>query len=1223
MQPTALAAPLLLLLLLLCTASAATATASDELCGNGTAEVVVGLSVGPSLMERSAADGFREALAEAAAITKVPLRLVELNHSDEKGLRDNVELLVGGYCAFLVVGRPGDSATEPAVLRYLRQHRVPLVGFLSGSEALRDVAGSTAMFRRGEEDVRLPLVVNVRGTVGDEVNDILSMLSRDWSLFTRVAMVADDTPLGRRALEYTHKALAIFNGLGLLSRCLLGRNVTSADLAEAERVVFKSEKGKPAAVIVCTSPGTTVEYVRWLAQSGHAGVTLYLLSLSSALDLGRALAGDAETRELLVAKRISLLFTQTMPFPTPARADLARSTSLLKRFNKLRLPYKSHSALEGYLTGWFIYEVAQKAAAKNGLPLTRADFLATVFIDTREFSVQGVTLGPYGDGGISGALADTQSAGDACNQGVHEVFMARLDPATATEQPVPGGSLRFGWCMTPRWYKRAAVTVVGAIEDPRSAGDMVAHTGLLAAVQSYGSQNNGTVLVRSVAAGSFESAVQELNESKTVVLVSPRLARLADAEQLSRLVVVSPTPGFWGLRGLKNVVSLFPSSFDEVQAAIEFFALQKKTSFAVLRNDASSYTDECALRFAHQREESGYGFTVVEGLVDAHSYVRQHGRDFDGFVILGGQFDTSRVEGVPAMRLLGSQVVVVHNQTGLQSETWGSTFRLSVTPPSSLFASTSPLRTDYAKWVSLQDTSEASFTSFFVGKFLTQVIDKARRTHTDKALEPADIVEAVYEHSVFFIEDIRIGPFKNMSTASSARECCNQGLNAVYVLRGPSGNSVEWTYDMGNCGKRYIPLQIFNATGHRGRKPALGIGLSVGLGGAFVICAVIASVAVWRSTRIQFFNIRRGELELGSCMGQGRFGSMYMADWHGTAVAVRVIDKKATPKEDQRLIKEEVLLLHKHHHPNLLMLMGYCETRNEIFVVTEFMEGGTLSDYLARGKPFVQTYSLISMAFIDGQGTVKVSDLWYGNKRGVLSSSGSSSKALSRAAWQPPEVIAGTTLTPATDVYAFGIVLWELIAPPDMTMSSASATSGTPSAANSSSTAAPAPASAAATPGMASITVAGVAEMSQSQIRQTPEIPPNVPSEVADLLERCWYTQPERRPSVFQILRNWPTTFASLGKFEVPQDLDPPSLVSAELPAQPSRQQGLCAFIEESRNDNARDLNDEMVVSMASFMPVNADSDALQMPQPAEAGLLALPGQRGTGGPDAYASIST
>eukprot|EP00727_Mastigamoeba_balamuthi_P013549 m51a1_g8817 putative flag-tagged protein kinase domain of mitogen-activated protein kinase kinase kinase (1247) ;mRNA; f:316271-320688 len=1185
--------------------------------------LVIGISVGPTLMERSAAAGFQAAFDEATAITRLPGLIQRYSHDTEDQLVANVQKMVTEDCAFIAVGRPGNSTTEDRVLSILREHRVPLVGFVSGSEGLRDVSKYTAKFLRSEDEseVMLPLVVNVRGSETDELNIILTTLSRDLRLLANVSLVAEDTTLGRTARNYTHTALRnVFNKIGLLSSHLVPHYPASlGDLEEAEREVFGSPLGQPQALIVATAPETTKSFVDHLARSGRTGLTLFMMSWSSALDLSQHLG--RELCATLQERGFSLYFTQTMPFPSPAGEQLARSSSLIKRFNKLRLPpsMTSHSALEGYLTGWFIYVAAQKAAARVGVNITQGDFLNTIFVDVRTFSVQGVTLGPYGDGGLSGVAEDTQSSGDACNQGVHEVFMIRLNLTTGREEPVPGGSFKFPGCTSQKWAKRDAVTFVGSIQNPQSADDMVARAGMLGADQSYGAQFSGAVLLKS-ASGSIAYGAQQLNHSETIVVVYPKLSS-DESEELKDFAVVSPMPGLWSLRRPfdknKNMVNLFPSSYDEVQTAIEFFNhLANTTNVAVIQGDDSDFSKECTRRL----EKLGKMSVVKDVGEDVHGYMTAH-PEYQGFFILGGKFNPCRMRDVQAPCLLSSQVIIKPNSSCPESVKWADrTFRLSVSPPITQFASTSPLRTDYSKYVSSEDAAETSFRTFFVGKFLAQVIDKAKRMYPDKTLTHEDIIEAVYEKSSFTIEDIKIGPFKKDCTDD--RDCCNQGLNTVYVLRGPSGTAVEWQWGGGKCGQLYIPLP--NSTGADDRQ-ILGFGLGIGLGGA-MLCAVLITFAIWKSTRTHFFNIRRGELELGKCMGQGRFGSMYMADWHGTTVAVRMIDKKATPKEDQRLIKEEVLLLHKHHHPNLLMLMGYCETRNEIFVVTEFMEGGTVSDFLARGKPFVQIFTLISMAFdvlkgiaylhsckppivhgsisthnllIDGQGTVKVSDLWYGNKRGLLSSSGSSSKALSRAAWQPPEVIAGSTLTPATDVYAFGIVLWELIAPPDMTMSSASATSGTPSAANSSST--PAPASAAATPGMVSITIAGVGEMSQSQIRQTPEIPSNAPAEVADLLERCWHMQPERRPSVFQILRSWPTTFASLGKFEVPQDLE--TTYGTELSMQISRQS---TSTSTSKMGNVRDLNDEMVVSMASFMPVNADSDALQMPQAADAGLYAM-----------------
>eukprot|EP00727_Mastigamoeba_balamuthi_P006893 m51a1_g2824 hypothetical protein (992) ;mRNA; f:189925-194680 len=75
------------------------------------------------------------------------------------------------------------------------------------------------------------------------------------------------------------------------------------------------------------------------------------------------------------------------------------------------------------------------------------------------------------------------------------------------------------------------------------------------------------------------------------------------------------------------------------------------------------------------------------------------------------------------------------------------------------------------------------------------------------------------------------------------------------------------------------------------------------------------------------------------------------------------LNKKEVSKGDLATIKEEIGLLHKLHHPNLLMLMGYCETRNELLVVSEYMSGGSLKEYLARNRGQLGVFSLIAMAF--------------------------------------------------------------------------------------------------------------------------------------------------------------------------------------------------------------------------------------------------------------------
>eukprot|EP00727_Mastigamoeba_balamuthi_P013546 m51a1_g8814 putative pas domain-containing protein tyrosine kinase (1282) ;mRNA; f:301374-305909 len=1238
------AMPWLLALAVACAASAS----GDGVNGSEGGSLVIGMACGPSLMERSFEQGFRAAYEDFRLITRLPFELASMPLQSQDKLLDTAKVLVESRGASIAVGKPGSSAIEKEVVHYLRQRSVPLVAALSGSAYLRNFSSPDffAEFSRpggggangtgggGGSKAQLPVVTTVRAAGINEMHVVLSMLSRDWGTVTSVALLAHNTPLGLAMKETLSIGLSFLvnntiDGVSVPSFLFPSeQGISQRDLEAAEQKVLQHE---PRTLVVCTAAQATVAYVKWLAASRHSNKTVYMMSWSSAADLAQGLT--AQERARLAGKDIRLFFTQTMPFPTPDDDTLEHAPQLLRKFHRANVTVRSHAALEGYLTGWFIYEAAQKAAARYGLPLTPAALLSTIYADLRTFDVLGMTLGPYGDGGRSGGRQTLQSLGDQCNQGVRQVYLTRFELPGGQLRPRPGASLKFAWCTPASWYVSKSPTMVGITVDPRGDEGMFKYTGLLAATQAYSSTATNTVVVRSIRGGLDKAG--DLG-SGIPALFSPRLNSSRDAEHLTKSrVLIAPMPVFCGLvRPFKrDVINLFPSAHDEINATIQFFVSGKAATdlgvnkvyvFKNARGDA--YVDELA-----QRGGDIFDFSEKDE-ADVPAMIRKHASSDNrtAFVVLGGTFNSTLVEGVEAIRLLGSQVVAPQGSIGGDSQQW--TFQLRLSPPASHFASTSALRSDYRTWVSGEDSNEVSFRSFFAGRFLMQVIDKAKSMKgTDNtSLTSKDLVDAVYEKGTFTIEGVQIGPFAK--SCSSPSDCCNQGLNTVYVLEGGPQRSVAFTYQSSaKCGKEFA-LADTSASDNNGVR--LGVGLGVGLGGALIICTAFLSAVIWRSkSTVEFLNIRRGELELGQCMGQGRFGSMYMADWHGTTVAVRMIDKKATPKEDQRLIKEEVLLLHKHHHPNLLMLMGYCETRNEIFVVTEFMEGGTLADYLRKEKQFTDTRTLISMAFVrslslycantamhatqdvlkgiaylhsckppivhgsictrnllmDGKGTVKVSDLWYSSKKGALSSSGSS-KTLKRAAWQPPEVIAGTILTPATDVYAFGIVLWELIAPAEMTMSSsASGTVSESLSAQSCSTA-----GAGAVP--LRLTVDGVVELRTPM--GPPELPPNATPELADLLTRCWHTQPERRPSVFQILRNWPATFATLGHFEIPKDLDidvdPPSCAGAP-PVYSQR-----SSVDLNSNDNKReardDLSDDMAASMVSFMPVRLDSDALQTP---------------------------
>eukprot|EP00727_Mastigamoeba_balamuthi_P013567 m51a1_g8833 hypothetical protein (569) ;mRNA; r:399990-401978 len=540
----AAALALALVVACVCVAPSAAAAGLPARCANAT-EIVIGQSAGASQIERGAAEGLLAAYTDAKRFTTLPLRLVQLTHADEAGLMANVKRLAEEECAFVIAATTADAATEPALLGNLSSYGVPLVGSLSASLALRDVDGLAINFARTSgKKVTLPYVVNVRASATDELNAVLSVLAQDWSTLPRVSFVAADRALDKAEFEYVNNSLATLTGTsGVLSQAYLGTEalLTAERLDAVESDLFGA--AAPRAVVVYATPNVTAKFVSRLARTTRAqarDLALYFVSWASAEDLDARL--DSETRSLLSGKNIAMYFTQNMP--TPAVADADTDIPLLSKF-VASAARKTRSALEGYLTGWFLYEAIQQAGIRNALLPTRGDLLNAVFEDVRTFNVQGMTLGPYGDGGTTSA--STQGTADACNQGVHEVFLTQYFPSNGTLAQISGATAKFAGCTAPKWSSGSTLTVVGSLDETQSSQDSTSRSGVIAAVNAHNAEGENAVLLRSVK-GNISAVAAQLQASKVVVVAQPKLSYEADADLLNAFALIAPIPGFWGLR---------------------------------------------------------------------------------------------------------------------------------------------------------------------------------------------------------------------------------------------------------------------------------------------------------------------------------------------------------------------------------------------------------------------------------------------------------------------------------------------------------------------------------------------------------------------------------------------------------------------------------------------------------------------------------------------------
>ncbi|KAM6140517.1 LOW QUALITY PROTEIN: cytoplasmic tyrosine-protein kinase BMX [Pterocles gutturalis] len=181
-------------------------------------------------------------------------------------------------------------------------------------------------------------------------------------------------------------------------------------------------------------------------------------------------------------------------------------------------------------------------------------------------------------------------------------------------------------------------------------------------------------------------------------------------------------------------------------------------------------------------------------------------------------------------------------------------------------------------------------------------------------------------------------------------------------------------------------------------------------------------------------------------LGSGQFGVVHLAKKGKYDVAIKMI-KEGAVSEDEFI---EAQTMMKFNHPKLVRLYGVCSKSYSIYLGTEYMPNGCLLSYLrSHGKElhplqlleicydvcaamsFLESYQFIHRDFaarnclVDSNLTVKVSD--FGMTTYVLDDlyvSSLGTKFLVK--WSAPEVVHYTRFSSKSDVWAFGILMWEV-----------------------------------------------------------------------------------------------------------------------------------------------------------------------------------------------------
>ncbi|XP_021842854.2 probable serine/threonine-protein kinase PBL28 isoform X1 [Spinacia oleracea] len=193
-------------------------------------------------------------------------------------------------------------------------------------------------------------------------------------------------------------------------------------------------------------------------------------------------------------------------------------------------------------------------------------------------------------------------------------------------------------------------------------------------------------------------------------------------------------------------------------------------------------------------------------------------------------------------------------------------------------------------------------------------------------------------------------------------------------------------------------------------------------------------------------------------VGKGGFGWVYKGTLRsGEVVAIKKMQlPPVKAAEGEREFRVEVDILSRLDHPNLVSLIGYCADGKHRFLVYEYMQNGNLQDHLnserkmdwstrlkvalgaARGLAYLHSSSAVGIPIIhrDLKSTnillstnfdAKISDFGLAKLMPEGQETYATANVLGTFGYFDPEYTSTGRLTLQSDVYAFGVVLLELL----------------------------------------------------------------------------------------------------------------------------------------------------------------------------------------------------
>ncbi|XP_024622290.1 tyrosine-protein kinase Fes/Fps isoform X3 [Neophocaena asiaeorientalis asiaeorientalis] len=247
------------------------------------------------------------------------------------------------------------------------------------------------------------------------------------------------------------------------------------------------------------------------------------------------------------------------------------------------------------------------------------------------------------------------------------------------------------------------------------------------------------------------------------------------------------------------------------------------------------------------------------------------------------------------------------------------------------------------------------------------------------------------------------------------------------------------------------------------------------------------------------------DLVLGEQIGRGNFGEVFSGRLRAdnTLVAVKSC-RETLPPDLKAKFLQEARILKQYSHPNIVRLIGVCTQKQPIYIVMELVQGGDFLTFLRTEGARLRVKTLLQMVgdaaagmeyleskccihrdlaarncLVTEKNVLKISDFGMSREEadGIYAASGGLKQVPVK--WTAPEALNYGRYSSESDVWSFGILLWETF----------------------------------------SLGASPYPNLSNQQTREFVEkggrlpCPELCPDAVFRLMEQCWASEPGQRPS--------------------------------------------------------------------------------------------------------------